>query len=257
MVDGSPGMSPTGAAEPDGELLGRIVTTATVNGVGTVLETPWLDERHDGSASRLPPRGPLDADPALTTTLLDVRARHSVHGCPVVVAGAVGPRHPCASEPESTVSSVADSYRRRICELAREGVDFISGRRVRTAIAAIGIARAASTARRRSAHSFDVDDRGHLSDGSGVVDVLEALDRSGLEPLYATIDGPHVSALVPSVARTASLRGVSGAWLPLSGNIGTHRDHDLRLLGLQGRGSLDEHETIARHLGKSPGAATC
>jgi len=164
------------------------------NGVGVVLEAPTWRANPDWAA-KLGYDAPAlaDANRRGVGLLLEVRDAFETPSTPIVISGNLGPRGD-GYRPEARMSvAQAEEYHGAQIEVFRgTDADMLGAFTMNYVEEALGIARAARTARMPLALSFTLETDGRLPSGQPLVEAIERVDgETGDYPVYYMINCAH------------------------------------------------------------------
>ena len=182
----------------------RCARVASEAQVGFILEAPtWRASRDWAVQLGYTSAGLADANRRAVDLLVEIRRELGEGTAPVVISAAIGPRGD-AYHPDQlmTPGEAEDYHAEQVGTLADSPADLVTALTLTNAAEAIGIARAARSARMPVAISFTVETDGALPDGSPLrAAILEVDEATDAAPVYFGINCAHpthfIQALVP------------------------------------------------------------
>ena len=203
------------------------IETARQNGFGFILDGPTWRANPDWARKLGYSKEALAAVNQDSIALLEeLREAYETPDFPMVVSGAVGPRGDGYDPGQIMSVEEATAYHsEQIDVIADAGADMVGAFTLTNVNEAIGITRAAQTARIPVAISFTLETDGALPTGQPLQEAIEAVDAAtGSGPSYYMINCAH-----PTHIENAFARG--GAWLK-------------RLRGLRANASKRSHAEL-------------
>ncbi len=183
--------------------------------IGFILEAAtWRASRDWSAELGYTSTGLADANRRAVDLLVQIRRELSDGTAPIVISAAIGPRGD-AYQPDRlmTPEEAEDYHAEQIGTLADSAADLVTALTLTNAAEAIGIARAARSARMPVVISFTVETDGALPDGVPLrAAILEVDDATDSAPAYYGINCAHpthfTQALVPGSDWTERIRMV-------------------------------------------------
>ena len=193
----------------------RCAQVASKAQIGFILEAAtWRASRDWAVQLGYTSTGLAEANRRAVDLLVEVRRDLSDGTAPIVISAAIGPRGD-AYHPDRlmTPEEAEDYHAEQIGTLAHSASDLVTALTLTNAAEAIGIARAARSARIPVVISFTVETDGALPDGTPLrAAVLEVDDATDSAPVYYGINCAHPThfslALVPGSEWTERIKMV-------------------------------------------------
>jgi S-methylmethionine-dependent homocysteine/selenocysteine methylase len=172
----------------------RHASIARANGVGFVLESPtWRASADWGRKLGYTDAQLADVNRKAIQLMTIVRDELETDTSPMVISGCVGPRGDGYVPGRTMSAPEAEAYHAtQIGVFERSEADMVCAITMNYAEEAIGIARAAASAKMPVAISFTVETDGRLPTGQSLGDAIAAVDEAtGAAPLYYMINCAH------------------------------------------------------------------
>jgi homocysteine S-methyltransferase len=174
---------------------------AEAAGVGLQLETPTWRANSDWGAKL--GYTAIDLERVTTAAVALLRSVEETHRSrvqPIVVSGAVGPRHESAADASPFTAWDARLYHRpQIAALARAGVDLVTALTLTNTDEAIGIVQASRELDTPIVISFTVEVDGRLVDGKTLAEAIADVDQIAPPDRYM-VNCAHTSHIVRAIA---------------------------------------------------------
>jgi S-methylmethionine-dependent homocysteine/selenocysteine methylase len=167
---------------------------AKKNEVGFILESAtWRASRSWGRKIGYDSQDLKKANQASIALLEELRSQFDSEKTKLVISGCIGPRGDGYAVDEKMTAAEAKQYHQeQINVLGETGVDVVSAFTMNYAEEAVGITRAAQTARLPVVISFTVETDGKLPSGQPLGEAIAVVDReTGKAPAYYMINCAH------------------------------------------------------------------
>lgn len=176
---------------------------ARENRLGFVLDTPtWRANPDWGKLLGYDPARLAKANREAVELVAQLRDKWQAPQTPIVLNGAIGPRGDGYKAGRMPADEAEAYHRFQVDLFAQSDVDMVSAITMNTVNEAIGIARAALTAKIPCVVSFTVETDGKLVDGTSLQEAIETTDAatSG-SPAYYMVNCAHPTHFEPALAR--------------------------------------------------------
>ncbi|PRY22217.1 homocysteine S-methyltransferase [Aliiruegeria haliotis] len=193
----------------------RHLGVAMMHGLGFILETPtWRASADWGALLGFDSEALARINTRAVAFLKEIRSEAGPAEAPIVVSGCIGPRGDGYVVGTEMSAEEAEAYHRpQVESLAAAGVEMITALTMTYAAEAIGIVRAAQTARVPVVVAFTTETDGRLPTGQDIGDFVEEVDAATDEgPIYFMINCAHPSHFDDALQRDA-------AWLERIGGV--------------------------------------
>ncbi|MBL8571505.1 MAG: homocysteine S-methyltransferase family protein [Phreatobacter sp.] len=192
----------------------RHLKIAQARGAGFVLDTPtWRANPDWGDKLGYDRAGLKRINEDSVGLALELREEYETADTPCVISGAIGPRGDGYKAGRMEAGEAEDYHRAQIADFAGTQADMVTAYTLNTVNEALGITRAAHSARMPAAIAFTVETDGRLPDGTTLGAAIDAVDQAtGAYPAYYLINCAHPThferALDPKAAWFQRIGGI-------------------------------------------------
>jgi homocysteine S-methyltransferase len=181
----------------------QFLSIARQSGLGFVLDTAtWRANPDWGRLIGFDAIGLKAVNVAAVELVAALRDRWETPSTPIVLNGAIGPRGDGYKAGRMEAAEAEDYHTFQVEIFAGTSADMVSAVTMNTVNEAVGIARAAKTARMPCVISFTVETDGRLADGTMLRAAIEATEEAtGGSPAYYMVNCAHPSHFEPALAR--------------------------------------------------------